>query len=211
MKAIKRNAVIVTVMLFIGAAVYLNWSYNKRVEKAAKAGDGAVDTLKDGGDVQETGPAGAAGTPDNLMDEGDAGLYYTVNGGSGDAAGAGSGDGEYGEYFAQVRLERSEARDQAAATLTAVAEAEGASQETVDGALRAMTELAQRAVKESELESQIRAKGFIDCVVYLSDQGAKVTVAREGGLDQISVAQITDVIVSGTGLTPDKLTVSEIK
>lgn len=209
MKAIKRNAVIVTVMLFICAAVYLNWSYNNRVEKASKAGGEAVDTLKD----DPGGKSDAAG-PENLADEGDAGLYYTVNAPSesgADGKNSESPAGEYSEYFAQVRLERSEARDQAAATLTAVAEAEGASQETVDGALRAMTELAQRSVKEAELESLIRAKGFIDCVVYLSDQGAKVTAAREGGLDRISVAQITDIIVSETGLTPDKLTVSEIK
>ena len=210
MKTIKRNAVIVTVMLFICAAVYLNWSYNNKVEEAAKTGGDAVDTLEDKGDS-----GSAAGTLQSVADEGDAGLYYTVNApgkaDGGEAKGDTAGAGEYSEYFAQVRLERSEARDQAAATLTAVAEADGASQETVDGALKAMTELAQRAVKESELESLIRAKGFIDCVVYLSDEGAKVTVAREGGLDQISVAQITDIIVSGTGLTPDKLTVSEIK
>ena len=89
--------------------------------------------------------------------------------------------------------------------------ADGASQETVDGALRAMTELAQRAVQEAEIESKIRAKGFIDCVVYITDGRVSVTVAAEDGLTQSSVAKITDIVMAETGLTADKLTVTEIK
>ena len=213
MKAVKRNAVVLTVMLFICAAVYLNWSYNRKVEDAAKVDgpdvpqDTAADTT--GGGSQSAGdvPAGD-----------DAGLYYSVTGG--DTAGKDGGSaenlpavtqGEYDAYFAQVRLERSQARDEAAATLQAVAATDGASQETIDGALKAMTEMAGFAVKEAELENLIRAKGFIDCVVYLTADSATVTAAREGGLDAASAAQITDIIVTGTGLTAADLTITEIK
>ncbi len=235
MKAVKRNAVILTVMLFICAAVYLNWSYNKRVEEASGLGDGDVSAMeKDGTDKDGTDKAegdgktdGAGQTGDkvsdaqtlgNVTDEGDAGLYYSVTG-SGETGGgsvpAGDGEsgttGKYDEYFAQVRLERNQARDEASSTLTAVAQAEGASPETVDGALQAMTRMAQYAVKEAELENLIRAKGFIDCVVYLTDDSASVTVACEGGLDEAGAAKITDVIVSNTDIKADKLTVTEIK
>lgn len=222
MKAIKRNAVILTVMLFVCAAVYLNWSYNKRVEDASKVEDGGSDTLEQKKEETSTGGAQTLGS---VSDEGDAGLYYSVSGeknDGGEAAGGqdaqeGGGDtgaaatGEYDGYFAQVRLERSQARDEASATLRTVADAEGASKETVDGALQAMTRMAEYAVKEAELENMIRAKGFIDAVVYLTDDSASVTVAAEGGLDKASVAKITDVVVSQTGLSADKLWVTEIK
>lgn len=209
MKSIKKNAVILTVMLFICAAVYLNWSYNKEVEEASNAGEkNDLSAAENGG--SDTLPA------ETLTSEGGAGLFYTVTGSNdagmtdgGDAAGTTKSD--FDEYFADVRLQRAEARDEAAATLSAVASADGASQETIDGALKAMTELAERAVKESEIESKIRAKGFIDCVVYLTDERVSVTVAAEGGLDQASVAKITDIVVAETGLTADKLTVTEIK
>ena len=195
MKSIKKNAVILTVMLFICAAVYLNWSYNRQVEEASEVGEkGGVSAM------EESGSGGL--TADPLADEGGAGLFYTVTD-PGDTGGTG-GDGaaetmksSYDEYFADVRLQRAEARDEAAATLSAVASADGASQETVDGALKAMTELAQRAVKESEIESKIKAKGFIDCVVYLTDDRVSVTVA--------------DIVTAETGLSADKLTVTEIK
>ncbi len=216
MKKIKRNAVIVTVMLFICAAVYLNWSYNNKVEQAGKAGGDSQEVLGDksgenapsDAPTDATAPSGAE-TLGNITDEGDVGLYYTVQGTEGD--GGTGATGKYEEYFAQVRLERSEARDRASATLTTVANSDGASPETVDMALKSMAELAQRAVQEAEMENLIRAKGFIDCVVYISDQGVKVTVAKEGGLDGASAAQITEVVVSETGITPDKLTVTEIK
>ena len=218
MKAVKRNAVVLTVMLFICAAVYLNWSYNKKVEDAAKV-DGADKTEDTTGDTA----AGSQSTGDVPAGD-DAGLYYSVTGGDTSGASTGTGDtsdttgspsavtdGKYDEYFAQVRLERSQARDEAAATLSAVASAEGASQETIDGALKAMTDMAGYSVKEAELENLIRAKGFIDCVVYLTDDSASVTAAKEGGLDKAAVAQITDIIVTGTGLTAADLTVTEIK
>ncbi len=230
MKTFKRNAVIITVMLFVCAAVYLNWSYNRNVEEASKAGSGGDVSVLEPGGQGATEPGGASSgepkTLGNVSPDAGAGLYYSVTGAENKDAAAGDGQsaadpsapdasssntGEYAEYFAQVRLERSQARDEASATLSAVAGAEGASKETVDGALAAMTELAQNAMKESELESQIRSKGFIDCVVYLSDGGARVTVAAEGGLDKAGVAKITDVIVSGAGIPVSKLTVNEIK
>ena len=38
-KKIKRNAVIVTVILFLGTAVYLNWNYGAREDRAALAAE----------------------------------------------------------------------------------------------------------------------------------------------------------------------------
>ncbi len=207
MKSIKKNAVILTVMLFICAAVYLNWSYNKQVEEASASGDKGKVTDPTG-TAETTKPAGA------VVSEGGAGLYYTVAGKDTEDNADASADAAakvLAEYFADVRLKRGEARDEAAATLSAVAAADGASQETVDGALKAMTQLADRAVKEAEIESKIKAKGFIDCVVYLTDERVSVTVAAEGGLDQSAVAKITDIVKAETGLPADKLTVSEIK
>lgn len=229
MKAVKRNAVILTVMLFICAAVYLNWSYNKKVEDAAGLKDGDVSVMEKDGDKPDdtktenggTEDKAGAETLDSVADEGDAGLYYTVTGTEGagsDVPANADGDGQdseetgkFDEYFAQVRLERSQARDEAASTLNAVAGAEGASAETVDGALQAMTRMAQYAVKEAELENLIRAKGFADCVVYLTDDSASVTVACDGGLDEAGAAKIADVIVTNTDYTAAQLRVTEIK
>ena len=212
MKIFKRNAVIITVLLFVCAAVYLNWSYNKQVEDAAAAGDPGegVDTMDESG-TPETDPAVI--TPGNKTDvtytgagiEDDAGLFYTVT--AAETEPENTVNSQYDEYFAKVRLDRQQARDEASATLATVAAASGASQETIDGALRSMARIAEWTAKEAELENLIRAKGFIDCVVYLSESGVSVTVASDEELTGVSVAKITDVIVSETDYTVNQLKV----
>ena len=207
MKVFKRNAVIITVLVFVCAAVYLNWSYNKKTEEASTAGQENEEQLITS--VDENTGTDEAQPLDQVTEDKteDAGLYYT---GSTETAGLSA---ELEDYFAQVRLERQQARDEAAATLETVASAQGASQETIDEALAGMTQIAQWTVKEAELENLIRAKGFLDCVVYLSEDGASVTVApaEKEGLTNVSVAKITDVIVSETDFTAEQLKVIEIK
>lgn len=210
MKVFKRNAVILTVMLFVCAAVYLNWSYNREAERAASAGkdsDKAGEVSGESGDKTDGLSGTPVVTPPADSTEGDAGLYYTVNNGSSNEADTTS---EYDEYFAKVRLERRQARDEAAATLSAVAGADGASQETIDEALRSMSLLANYTAKEAELENLIRAKGFIDCVVYLSENGVTVTVASEEELTSASVAKITDIILGETDYKANQLTVVKV-
>ena len=60
MKSFKRNAVILTVLLFVCAAVYLNWTYGQRGEEAA---DMAME-MAEGENAEVT--------------QADAGLYYTA-------------------------------------------------------------------------------------------------------------------------------------
>ncbi len=216
MKTFKRNAVIITILLFVCAAVYLNWSYNEKVDDAQTAGENidsqAGETL-DENKVEESGEKDVESqnesdqqTDDNSDDS--AGLFYT---GDGSQQTVTSGQ-DMDEYFAQVRLERQQARDEASATLETVASAEGASQETIDEALAKMTQIADWTSKEAELENLIKARGFSDCVVYLSEDGASVTVTASGsGLNESDVAKITDVIVSETDFTADQLKVIEIK
>ena len=185
MKAIKRNAVIAAVVVFVGAAVYLNWAYNKKAEAPEAA------SFEDGMETSET----AAETENT-------GLYYEEQESGTQAC------------FDSARLERSRARDEAAAALSAVAETEGASQETIDAALDQLSKMAANAVTEAELETLICAKeGYSQCVVYLSDDSVTVTVAplSQEGLSAAAAARITDTVTEKTGLSASALNIVEIK
>ena len=171
MEKVKRNAVIFIVLLFVGAAVYLNWSYGQKED---------VSVPKDAGDKTEVL--------------------------SGDNA-----SGESGEYFASVRLNRQQARNEASQTLQTVSVTEGIPQEQIDAAAEQMMQIAEWTVKEAELESMIVAKGFADCVVFMTDDGVTVTVAKpEEGLSSSAVAKITDIITSETSYTVDSLKIIEV-
>ncbi len=188
MKTFKRNAVIITVLLFVCVAAYLNWSYNKNSDSETAAGVSPQDT------------AGAAVDQDASATASDAGLYYDANGTVNK------------EYFDTARLNRQQARDAAAETLAAVSKTDGASKDMVNTALKEISDIAADTVKEAQLENLIISKGFADCVVYISKDGVNVTVpAPKEGLAASSVAKITDVVMSQTDYKAADLKIIEVK
>ena len=196
MKKSKRNIIVFTVMIFVCAAVYLNWSYNQKADETASGQITGAEAVSGG--LKENAEA-AAGEGAELED---AGLYYTAD----------ASDATMSEYFANVRLNRTQARDSAVETLAAVSETEGASQETIDTALAEITQVAEYTIMEAELESLILAKGFADCVVFINDGGIDVTVPASGeGLSTADVARITDIVLSETTFGAENLTIIEIR
>ena len=60
-----------------------------------------------------------------------------------------------------------------------------------------LEKIVQTALMEAQIESLIIAKGYVDCVAYMSEEGISVAVAApEGGLKQADVAVITDIIMT---------------
>jgi len=188
MKVLKRNIVVITVLLFVCAAVYLNWSYNNGRENTAVGAESAVESI---GAAEETAGEGN-----------ETALYYKED----------EGVSEMEEYFASVRLKRSEARAAATETLMTLTKAENAAQEVIDSSLADIARMADWSLQEAELENLIMAKGFSECVVYISDGGISVTVpADQEGLSAASVAKITDIVTGNTDFSADKLKIIEIK
>ena len=99
------------------------------------------------------------------------------------------------DYFAAVRLSRQQARDNALNMLEeAMAYAEGtkASESSVQ-----LEDIVQTALSEAQIESLIIAKGYTDCVAYMTNEGISVAVsAPEGGLQETDVAVIADIVMS---------------
>ena len=205
MRTFKRNAVIIVVALFVCVAAYLNWSYNKDAELNTQAikpeispgvttpdpstGAAAPMVTDDKNKTDDSGAQGAEGT----------GLFFE---GAVDQTG----------YFADARLNRQQARDAAVATLASVNSTESASQEILDSAFEQIMRIATFSQLEAELETLVKAKGFSDCVVFMSPDGIKVTVpSPQAGLTAVDVAKITDIIVSDTDFTVEALSIIEVK
>ena len=103
--------------------------------------------------------------------------------------------GTQAEYFAQMRLSRQTARDEAVELLQetiAYADGDAASSAKLEGII-------SDALAESQIESLIVAKGYQDCVAYISEDGISVAVAApEDGLTQSDVALLSDIVLSQT-------------
>ena len=205
MKIWKRNAVVMTVVLFVCVALYLSWSYNREdptdslvnsLEDYANSGSPS-DNLGDGPD---DGTAAAA--PDNPLQ----GYNVTMDGeDAGDTTVVGEDADVHpdtkGDYFNEMRLNRKRARDSAQELLKQAADREESDQSVRDQATAEIQNLAQAVMSEARIENLVMAKGFADCVAYLSGDSIDIVVAiPEGGLLASDVAKITDIVITETQL-----------
>jgi stage III sporulation protein AH len=114
------------------------------------------------------------------------------------------------DYFAAVRLSRQEARDSAVNLLQEAMAYGDASQQQESNAQ--LEKIVQTALCEAQIESLIIAKGYVDCVAYMSDNGISVAVASpEGGMDNQDIAVIADIVITQTEFSMEDIRVVEVQ
>jgi stage III sporulation protein AH len=121
-----------------------------------------------------------------------------------------AGDNTYTDYFAAVRLSRQQARDSAVDLLQeAMAYGDGTQVSTSSAQLE---QIVQTALCEAQIESLVIAKGYADCVAYMTDDGISIAVAApEGGMQKNDVAVISDIVLTQSNYTLDDIRVVEVQ
>ncbi len=182
MKNWKKNLVAGAILLTVCSGIYLNWVYT------------GGENTKDLEDTLNTDKV----MSDTLLDLGNNDVPV------------GGGENTITDYFAAVRLSRQEARD-SAVSLLQEAMAYG-DQAQIDKSNAQLETIIQTALCEAQIESLIIAKGYADCVAYMSDGGISVAVASpENGMQKEDVAVITDIILSQSDLTMEDIRVVEVQ
>ena len=182
----KRNAVLATVLLFVCAAVYLNWRYAGDVARQAQ----------DGTRQEESG--------DTTRVLGDAALV------GGEIVDVSQTPVPVSSYFDTARLSRQQSRDNALSLLREASEQENVDQAALDEANRAIQTLAGYTMLETQIENLVIAKGYADCVVFMSENSISIVVsAAEDGLQMEDVAKITDIVLSETTYSADQIKILE--
>ena len=185
----KRNAVVATVLLFVCAAVYLNWRYagEAAVDQAAEV---SANQQEDNGSTKVLGDAALVGGEVVSAQE--------------------EGAAEVSGYFDAARLSRQQSRDNALSLLREAAEQEGADEAAVEEANQAIQTVAGYTMLESQIENLVVAKGYADCVAFMGENSISVVVsAAEDGLQTEDVAKITDIVLSETDYTADQIKIME--
>jgi len=182
----RRNAVVTTVLLFICAGVYLNWSYTQKENLPE-----LTETLN----------------AEQVMGE----STLVLNDVYEETAEETEMRQNAEDYFASVRLSRQESRDEAVSALQEtmayedMEEGKSRCAATLDG-------IVNTALDEAEVESLLIAKGFDDCVTYISDDIVSVAVSAPAeGLNQQDVALISDLVTSQTGRALKDVRIIEVK
>ena len=125
----------------------------------------------------------------------------------GDAAEV-SANAEGKDYFASARLTRQQARDSALSLLKEASENQDVDAETASEAAKSIETLASYT---AQIENMVTAKGYEDCVVFMSEDGVSVVVSTgEEGLQTEDIARITDIVKQETGLSAESIKIMEV-
>lgn len=193
----KRQIVLATLVVALGAAVFVNWYYTK--PDAEKANTGVT--------VSEEATQAAGNLGDALLvNSGASTAKDSTQESNAQQAQAKAED----EYFAQARLNRSTAHDKAAEALKKTIDDSKSSAEAVKTATQELAELSKAIKLEADTENLINAKIGSSCVVVIGNKTAQVVVGK-GVLKENVPVQIKEIVLKQTGFSVENITIMEAK
>ena len=179
----RKQLVLASLVLALGAAVYLNWQFagtNK-----LPVGDDASSTSSQLGAAQLVNNAYVETVSDDLQGSAQANTST--------------------DSFAQARMNRQTSRDEALELLDNVLEDAGADTEAKKAAVEQASAMAQNILKETNVEELIKAKGYQECVAYIAENQCSVLVSGE--LQDADMLIVQEVVMGQTGLSAEKITI----
>jgi stage III sporulation protein AH len=190
----KKHIILACLTLILGVAIYINY---------VLASGGAEDIV----DTSATDISGGAAAVSVSTDDKSTGNYGDTEFVNADL----TADTETGtDYFSQVRLTKMTSRDDAAEQLSAILGGGDLSSEEIATYTGAAVDLSSLAETESMIENLIKAQGFDDCVVYLTDDTANIVV-KTSGLLPAQAAQIKDILLGEVTVPNENIRIFEVQ
>lgn len=205
-----RQATAAVMVLALGAAVYLNWSFARQAPQEMTV---ASESVSDSDGVVEASavldPLEATETSEAVEDL----EQQTANKNYGEAQMVSVTQDSGTEFFEQARLSRSQARDEALEALNKALKDTTVSEEDKKTLTDKLSTQVNNITLETKLETLIKSKGVADCVVNLEGDQANVTVMTENdALSAEEVARIRDALMGQcAGLDAQDITIVEVK
>lgn len=204
-----RKVTALTLVVALGVAVYLNWEY-------ARADPGvpelSVETSALAGTEENAAAAQtAAGISDQLLTEEEA--LEATDKSYGEAQLVSVSKNSGAEFFEQARLARTKSYDDAMDKIEKAMKNSSLTEAEKQQLTAQLTQCLENLTLENEIETLVKAKGFADCVCFLRDGSADLTVMTGGSaLDAAQVAKIRDIVLGKCSeLTAQDITVVEVK
>lgn len=218
LKQAGRGMTMLALTAALGAAVYLNWSFSQQTPEtvSTEAPTDAVSVSEDAGEDVLSVQADVGDTVavyDPLTTETQETGQETADKNYGEAQLVSVSEDTSSEFFESARLSREKSRDEALDTIEKTLKNSSLSDEEKQKMTDTLKQQITNIETESELETLIKAKGFVDCVVMLDGSSASVTVMTENdALTAAEVTKIRDVILSKCAeIKAQDITVVEVK
>lgn len=184
MKLHRRQLILASLVLALGAAVYLNWYFAD--DKGLNATN-ILQTQKELGEARYVNSINESKQTEPVMN-------LTK---------------ETKEYFAKAKMERQKSRDEAMELLkNSITESKDQGY-SADISVR-VEEMAKTIQQESNIENLVKAKGFTECMAFIQNNECSVIV-NPGSLNDSSAITIRDIVFGQSGIPFDRIKITEAK
>jgi stage III sporulation protein AH len=208
---VKKRSEIIRFGLFVALAALMAWFV---LTRNALFRTSQAPTPKTGTAVQQTAAGagkGATAKPGTAAGQG----AQVVTGkqaqtAAGKPAPASAGVGTGASYLAEYRIEREQQRAARQEQLMAMINNPNVAEEARRAASDQLMQVQKQSAMEAMAEMSLKADGFPDVLVVLSDQTAEVRIRGVAGLTAQQQMQIVDTVSSVTGVKSAYVRVKEL-
>ena len=181
MKIQKKHILVSALVLALGAAVYLNWQFSgtPAVSPASKELGAVTYVSKD--------TAATADEPDTASKS-----TLTPR-----------------DKIAKARTERSQSQDKALDEAKNIIQLADMSDDAKEEAVEQASAIEKRILAQSNIENILAAKGFTECLCYVSDAGCTVTVLSDE-MKKDSPLIIKDVVMSQLDISFSNIVIVDV-
>lgn len=190
----KKEIIAAALVMLIGMAGYLNWSYQDTIQ--VKDGESYIETGKKIGETELV-------TDDKTENTSEA--AETSETSKNEAA-----LGDTSNYFEKAVMEKQTARSKALEILNQTAANESFDSEVRKQAQEKILEMASITEKETAVENIARAKGYDKICVYVNENSADVSVQKDGFSEE-DVVKIHEIVRNQLDIPTKNIKVVEVK
>lgn len=206
----KKEIIAASLVVLVGVAGYLNWSYQDTirvqdgesyVETGKKLGEAqyvnAVDEMEDNAEDTEKAEETSSENAENTENaEGDSQPQETLSGSE--------------NYFEQAKMNKESSRSKSLEILNQTAENDSFDEEIRKKAGDKILAVSDNVQKESEIESIAQSKGYSEICVYVDGSEANVMVRKEGFGDE-DVTKLTAIVTDLLKISAQNVKIVEVK
>ncbi len=185
MKFHKRQLILASLVVALGAAVYLNWQFSE--DKGLNATE-ILDSTKELGEAKYVNNSCVSETSLTSAPVSD----------------------KAKKYFAEAGTNRQKAREETEEKLKNLSSEQNINGDIKSEITKQIDNLAKNIQQETSIENLIKAKGFGECVVSLQN-GECSTIVSPGNLNENSAVIIRDIVSGQSGISYDKIKIVEAK
>lgn len=188
MKFSKRSLVLGALVVALGLAVYLNWQFS-----LPTTASNDKNTTKELGKAQYATASYIKDTDATEDTEEDTDVMFNLSGNN---------------FFKEAKINRDETQQKIVDLATEVLKSTENDDKARTEAVASASEYAKIIGQQNNIETLIKAKGFDECLAFIQDDECSIIV-NKGVLNESLAIIIKDIVNSSTGITFDKIIITE--